>query len=197
MIDTQVPISSCHGKRICLFFSANWCRPCKAFTPLLVDLYNTLRAGGKEVEIVLVSFDQDETKFKDHFKRMPWLAVPYDPSLHRRLGGKYRVDRIPCLVPLCSDGIPIEEDLIGVIEDYGAEAFPFTRARREELKGIDLAKREGGKLEEVLAHQGRNYVVSRDAKKVYTNYHYLVHDGPPVLVSSTHQRADEHHFFLI
>ncbi|XP_062078530.1 probable nucleoredoxin 3 [Humulus lupulus] len=158
----KVPLSSCHGKKICLYFSANWCRPCKAFTPQLVQLYNSLKNGGKELEIIFISFDRDNTKFEEHFKCMPWLAVPFELNLHRRLSEKFNVDRIPSLIPLSSDGVSIEEDLIGLIEDYGAEAFPFTRERREELKAIDKAKRQGGKLELLLAHEERNYLISRD-----------------------------------
>lgn len=164
--ERKIPLSSCNGKMVCLFFSANWCRPCKALTPQLVRLYDTLRIEGKDLEIVFVSFDRDEDKFNEHFKCMPWLAVPFDVNLHKRLSDMYHVDRIPSLIPLSSDGIGIEEDLIGLIEDYGAEAFPFTRKRREELKAIDDAKREGGKIEELLAHQGRNYLMSRDGREI-------------------------------
>lgn len=164
--ERKIPLSSCNGKTVCLFFSANWCRPCKALTPQLVRLYDTLRIEGKDLEIVFVSFDRDEDKFNEHFKCMPWLAVPFDVNLHKRLSDMYHVDRIPSLIPLSSDGIAIEEDLIGLIEDYGAEAFPFTRKRREELKAIDDAKREGGKIEELLAHQGRNYLMSRDGREI-------------------------------
>ncbi|KAL6212618.1 hypothetical protein ACLB2K_017836 [Fragaria x ananassa] len=164
--ERKVPLSSCNGKTVCLFFSANWCRPCKALTPQLVRLYDTLRYEGKDLEIIFVSFDHDEEKFNAHFKCMPWLAVPFDVNLHKRLSDIYHVDRIPSLVPLSSDRISIEEDLIGFIEDYGAEAFPFTRKRREELKAIDDAKREGGKVEELLAHQGRNYLMSRDGIEI-------------------------------
>ncbi|KAM1618120.1 hypothetical protein ACFXTN_015413 [Malus domestica] len=49
------------------------------------------------------------------------------------------------------------EDLVGLIEDYGAAAFPFNKKRREELTAADEAKREGRKLEELLTHQGRNH----------------------------------------
>ncbi|XP_062022094.1 probable nucleoredoxin 3 [Rosa rugosa] len=164
--ERKVPLSSCNGKTVCLLFSANWCRPCKALTPQLVRLYDTLRYDGKDLEIILVSFDRDEDKFNEHFKCMPWLVVPFDVNLHKRLSDIYHVDRIPSLVPLSSDGISIEEDLIGLIEDYGAEAFPFTRKRREELRAIDDAKRDGGKLEELLAHQGRNFLMSRDGREI-------------------------------
>ncbi|KAH7524247.1 hypothetical protein FEM48_Zijuj06G0099100 [Ziziphus jujuba var. spinosa] len=164
--EEKVPLSSCVGKTVCLFFSANWCRPCKTFTPQLIQLYEALRVRGKELEIIFISFDKDDNKFQEYFKSMPWLAVPFDINLHKRLSDKYGVDRIPSLVPLISDAIAIEEDLIGLIEEYGVEAFPFTRGRREELRAIDKEKREGGKLEELLAHEGRKFVVSRDGKQI-------------------------------
>lgn len=97
---------------------------------------------------------------------MPWLAVPFDANLHRRLIDSYQVDRIPSFIPLCSDGITIEEDLIGFIEDYGADAFPFTRKRREELKAIDKRKREEVNLKDLLTHEGRNFLISGDDRKV-------------------------------
>ncbi|XP_050215517.1 probable nucleoredoxin 3 [Mercurialis annua] len=162
----KVPLSSCDGKVICLFFSANWCRPCQAFTPQLVQLYHILKAEDKNLEIVLVSFDREEDGFKEHFKCMPWLAVPFDVELHGQLSSVYSIDRIPSFVSLASDGTLIDEDPIGLIEDYGSEAFPFNKARREELRAIDDAKRKGGKIEHLLAHEGRNYVISRDARKI-------------------------------
>ncbi|KAK9279217.1 hypothetical protein L1049_012895 [Liquidambar formosana] len=162
----KVPLSATDGKTTCLFFSANWCRPCKNFTPQLVQLYNTLRTTGKKLEIIFVSLDRDENGFNEHFKCMPWLAVPFDVNLHRRLSDCYHVDHIPSFIPLSMDGKLMEEDSVGLIEDYGAEAFPFTKKRREELKAIDNAKREGGKLEELLATEGRNYLISKDGRKI-------------------------------
>lgn len=131
-----------------------------------MQLYNDLRADGETLEIVFISFDQNEDGFSEHFKCMPWLAVPFNIDLHRQLSDIFHVDRIPSFISLSSDGLTIEDDVIGLIEDYGAEAFPFTRQRTEELRAIDDAKRWGGKLELLLAHKGRNYILSRDARKV-------------------------------
>ncbi|GMH10740.1 hypothetical protein Nepgr_012581 [Nepenthes gracilis] len=162
----EVPLTHGDGKTICLYFSANWCRPCKAFTPQLVQLYNNLlKKTGEKLEIIFVSFDRDEESFKEHFKGMPWLAVPFNLNLHRRLSHHFNVHHIPSLIPLCSDG-KSEENAVDLIEEYGADAFPFTRKRREELKAIDEAKRQGGKLEELLACEGRNYAISKDGRKI-------------------------------
>ncbi|XP_019415480.1 PREDICTED: probable nucleoredoxin 3 [Lupinus angustifolius] len=162
----KVPLSECNGKMICLFFSANWCRPCRGFIPHLVELYETLRKRGVNLEIIFVSFDREEDGFKEHLKSMPWLAVPFDVNLHRRLIDRYQVDRIPSFIPLCSDAIAVDEDLIGCIEDYGADAFPFTKKRHDELKAIDKRKREEANLEELLAQEGCNFLISGDDKKV-------------------------------
>lgn len=159
-------MSDCNGKNIYLFFSANWCRPCKVFIPHLVDLYETLRKRGISIEIIFISFDRDEDGFKEHVKSMPWLAVPFDLNLHRRLIDRYRVDRIPSFIPLCSDALTVEENLIELIEDYGSDAFPFTRKRHEELKAIDKRKREEVNLEELLTREGRNFLISGDDRKV-------------------------------
>lgn len=164
----KVPLSSCYGKTTCLLFSANWCRPCKTFIPKLVQLYDTLRARCEKIEIVFVSFDHNENEFKENFKSMPWLAVPFDVNFNRRLLNMCHVKHLPSLIPLTWDEITSidQEDLIGLIEDYGVEAFPFTRSRREELKAIDAAKLEGGTLEDLLAHEGRNHVENKDGRKV-------------------------------
>ncbi|VVB10883.1 unnamed protein product [Arabis nemorensis] len=162
----EVPLEYIHGKTVSLFFSANWCRPCKDFTPELVKLYGNLQKRGEELEIIFVSFDHDMTSFYEHFWCMPWLAVPFNLSLRNKLRDKYRIARIPSLVPLYPDEISVAEDVIGLIEDYGPEAFPFTKKRKEELKAIDDSKRIGGQLEKLLTHESRNYVVSRNGSKV-------------------------------
>ena len=126
------------------------------------------------IEIIFISFDRDETGFGEHFKSMPWLAVPFNVDLHRRLSDHYHVDHIPSFIPLGLDGKSIEEDAIGLIEDYGASAFPFTSQRREELKAMDNAKRQGGKLEELLANEGRNHVISSSGREVLTCFYLFL-----------------------
>ncbi|KAL0557721.1 hypothetical protein IC582_006271 [Cucumis melo] len=163
--EEKVSPISCAGKMICLFFSANWCRPCRTFTPQLVQLYNTLQKRGEKLEIIFISLDHDKNEFEQYFKTMPWLAVPLNTELQKQLCGKYHVDCIPSFIPLCGDHILKEDDLIGFIEDYGAEVFPFTRKRMQELKAMDCAKRVEGRLEELFGNRGYNYVISSHGGK--------------------------------
>ncbi|KAF9617883.1 hypothetical protein IFM89_039102 [Coptis chinensis] len=164
--EEKVPISSLNQHTICLYFSANWCRPCKTFTPQLAQLYKTLRSIGRKLDIIFVSFDRDEDSFKEHYKCMPWLAVPFNLNIRRRLCDMFQVNCIPSLIPLGSNGGSVEEDVVGLIEDYGIDAFPFTRERTEELQALDNAKRLRGSLEDLLVYGQRDYVIAADGEKV-------------------------------
>lgn len=90
-VDTQdkVAVSSMCGRHavVGLYFSAHWCPPCRGFTPLLVDFYNSLKLknGDVKLEIVFVSWDKDVSGFWDHFSAMPWLALPFDPDKQKKV----------------------------------------------------------------------------------------------------------------
>lgn len=77
----KVQINTLCGKErvIGIYFSADWCPPCKGFTPKLVEFYNKLKAAEQSVkfEIVFVSWDKDENAFTEYFATMPWLALPF------------------------------------------------------------------------------------------------------------------------
>jgi len=88
------------GKVIGLYFSAHWCPPCKAFTPLLVDTYTKIKAGGKDFEVVFVSSDRDMSQFQEYFATMPWVAIPPGDKRKELLSRRYEVEGIPSLVIL-------------------------------------------------------------------------------------------------
>ena len=50
MITLQELLDNCEV--IALYFSAHWCPPCKAFTPVLAEFYNQANANGKKIEII-------------------------------------------------------------------------------------------------------------------------------------------------
>lgn len=168
----QLPISSVdQRKTICLFFSAHWCRPCKIFTPQLVKLYNTINHTGenKQLEIILISLDRDSNGFTEHLKSIPWLTAPFDVDATRQLCNRFGINHIPSLIPLAFDGETIveEEDAVPLVEDYGIEAFPFGRERREHLKAVDEAKRRWATLKDLIVTAERDYVISADGTKVH------------------------------
>jgi len=86
------------GKVIGLYFSAHWCPPCKAFTPLLVKTYNKVRADGKQLEIIFCSSDRTTASFGEYFGEMPWLAIPHGDTRNEALSSMFDVNGIPTLV---------------------------------------------------------------------------------------------------
>ncbi|KAH0852219.1 hypothetical protein HID58_094153 [Brassica napus] len=127
----QVKIDSLKGKKIGLYFSAEWCGPCQRFTPQLVEIYNEL-SSKVGFEVVFVSGDEDEDSFKDYFSKMPWLAVPFTDSETRdRLDEVFKVRGIPNLVMIDDEGKLVNENGVGVIRSYGADAYPFTPRENE------------------------------------------------------------------
>ena len=89
--------------------SAHWCPPCRGFTPKLVELYNTMKASGRDdFEFIFVSSDRDE--------------------------GGFRVEGIPTLVTISPDGTIVNKSARGPAgnDPSGAE-FPWPPKPLEDL----------------------------------------------------------------
>lgn len=121
------------GKKVVgLYFSADWCGPCRQFTPDLVSFYdkmNARRGRRDEFEIVWVSRCRSPDDFGQYFTQMPWLALPPDEATGARgqmLGDKYKVQGIPSLVLLDEVGNVITTDARSKIPmDKAGIGFPW------------------------------------------------------------------------
>ena len=86
-----------------LYFSADWCPPCHAFTPLLTELYDEF-GKEKRVKVIFISADRDDHSFKKYFRTMPWYAFDYKERKKREdLMTKFQVDEIPKLILIDGD----------------------------------------------------------------------------------------------
>jgi len=118
---------------IALYFGANWCGPCHAFTPQLREVYTTLRAKGANTEVVYVSLDTSESDMRRYMRtaQMPWPAIT--PRRLRNLPaiGALAGPAPPNLVLIGEDGQIIASawdgrrylGLHGVLQQW-VEAFP-------------------------------------------------------------------------
>ena len=99
----KVATSSLAGKVIGLYFSAEWCPPCRAFTPELVKLRDS---KDDKFEVVFVSSDQSPEAQQKYMKgyNMNWPAIPHDSPLRQQLQVKYDVQGIPSLVIVDDQG---------------------------------------------------------------------------------------------
>jgi nucleoredoxin len=85
---------------VLLYFSASWCPPCKAFSPLLVEFYNA-HAKTTKLEVIYISSDRTIPSFEDYYKSMPWLAVPFEPgsaAIKQNLAAVFGIQGIPMLI---------------------------------------------------------------------------------------------------
>ncbi|XP_033742033.1 tryparedoxin-like [Pecten maximus] len=89
---------------LCLYFSAQWCPPCRQFTPVLSEVYSS-EEKGTDVEVVFISSDRDEASFDAYYGKMPWCALPFDAANEKAdLSKEYGIRGIPTLVILKKDG---------------------------------------------------------------------------------------------
>ena len=86
------------GKVLGLYFSAHWCGPCRGFTPSLVKTYNSLKAQGKDFEIIFCSSDRGTDAFREYYGTMPWLAIPSGDPRKETLSRMFDVEGIPTFV---------------------------------------------------------------------------------------------------
>lgn len=129
-------MESLKGKTVCLYFSAHWCPPCRAFTPMLAKLYKKLTEDKKNVEVVFVSSDRSEESFGQYLDTMPWLAVPFGDPRIDQIKNLFAVDGIPMLVVLDDKGdvITLNGRGAAMLDEEGLE-FPWHPKPVNELTG--------------------------------------------------------------
>ncbi|XP_038891129.1 probable nucleoredoxin 1-2 [Benincasa hispida] len=139
----QIPISELEGKLIGLYFSKQGHEHCDDFTPKLIEAYNKLKEKEENFEIVFISLDdEDEDLFKEAFKTMPWLSLPFKDEKCQELKLHFEVGDLPALVIIGHDGKTSNLNAVELIKEHGIDAYPFTSKKVDILDEIPNTKCE-------------------------------------------------------
>lgn len=161
----QVKISQLQGKIIAIYFAANWCQPCRSFTPTLADAYHRLKGRDPAFELVLVSCDEDAAAFDNHRALLPpCLAIPFsDLETKRSLNRRFDVEDLPCLVVLPPDDRSVILNGVDLLHRHGVRAYPFTKQRLDELQEIEKDRHDNQTLNALLSSNHADFVLTHDS----------------------------------
>jgi len=70
-----------------IYYSAQWCPPCRAFTPGLIADYKKIKTAHPEFELIFVSSDRDEKSMTNYMVEtgMPFPALRFSKDRSNRL----------------------------------------------------------------------------------------------------------------
>eukprot|EP01117_Protostelium_nocturnum_P012245 TRINITY_DN4501_c1_g1_i2.p1 TRINITY_DN4501_c1_g1~~TRINITY_DN4501_c1_g1_i2.p1 ORF type:complete len:173 (-),score=48.50 TRINITY_DN4501_c1_g1_i2:36-554(-) len=89
------------GKMLGLYFSASWCPPCRAFSPVLADFQ---KKNEKDFQVVFVSFDKSEQEMREYMRGKPWPAASFQSNDRQALAYAFNANMLPTLVVLDGEG---------------------------------------------------------------------------------------------
>jgi len=98
-----VSVDSLKNKYVGIYVSAQWCPPCRNFTPKLVSFRN---ANKDNFEVVFLSSDRDDSakyKYMQDYS-MPWPAMQWRSPAAESLKERFQVRSIPALIIISPSG---------------------------------------------------------------------------------------------
>ncbi|MCX6955094.1 MAG: thioredoxin-like domain-containing protein [Verrucomicrobia bacterium] len=138
-----------------VYFGAQWCGPCRAFSPDLVTAYRKLKAMAPDYfELVFVSSDREPSEQLSYARAvgMPWPVVKFGSLGRVQPLERWAGNGIPCLVAVTRDGDMIYHSYVGA-EYVGPQAVlkQFEELLRSTQGESDTVKRARHRLA-VLQH---------------------------------------------
>jgi len=178
------------GKLTGLLMGPHWLIvPLHHAISVISESYDELKRDGKEISFVYVAADRDEEVIEtlkrygqeDRIDERPdvecferalgilpkdWFAVPLEPSEVRlEVLNNYR-SGIFSLAFMGIDGNLHTKDGLKMLEKWGAEAYPFTEERIEQLRREAVEKVVNQSFQSLLTTRDRDFLITADGKEV-------------------------------
>lgn len=116
-----------------LYFATHSSPYVHQFTLKLVDIYRRILSSNRDpilsFDIIYVwLFDSDKDSFNEHYREMPWKAIPYREEhsifLIKRLDDYFNVQKVPTLIILNAlNGEVITKNGYQIINELGSNAI--------------------------------------------------------------------------
>ena len=118
----EVSLDSLNGKYVGIYFAAQWCSGCRAFSPLLVPFRNE---NNERFEVVFVSADKNKQAQFDYMNEvgMDWPTLEHRSAPVLALKSRFEVTSIPTLIILSPKGELITRDGRSDVRKTPAEAM--------------------------------------------------------------------------
>lgn len=98
---------------------------------------------------------------------MPWLAVPLtEQETQMRIWKELKMFTVPSIVIDDASGKVLCKDWYKLIEECGAEAYPFTQQRIKEIEKQEAAAGKEQSLRSLLLSRSLDFVITNDDQKV-------------------------------
>ncbi len=110
---TQFNLDAMNGRVVLIDFWATWCGPCNAELPHMKKIAKEF--AGQPLVIISVSWDADETKWKDFIAKNEMNWVQYRDADHV-LSKRFGVEAIPHYFTIDSDGV-LTAEMMGTGSD--------------------------------------------------------------------------------
>ncbi|KAH3757415.1 carnitine O-palmitoyltransferase 2 [Pelomyxa schiedti] len=156
----HVEVASLHGTPLGILFSMDHPQ-CRGFDATVRKTYETLKAQNKPFQIVEISLDEAAPA---SVPEVPWLYVPHDHALANKLAKFFELYTLPTMIVLDAAGKTATTEGAAAVQDFGAEAYPFTTTVIDALRAAKAEKlkiaRENQTLASLLTTPSRDYVIN-------------------------------------
>ncbi|MDR1198298.1 MAG: TlpA family protein disulfide reductase [Prevotellaceae bacterium] len=98
-----VTLSDFKGKYVLIDFWGSWCGPCRKSSPMMVELYNKLKAKKADMEFISIAVNErNDEVWKKAIKddKLTWIQLKID----RNISSKYSIVGVPTCILVSPEG---------------------------------------------------------------------------------------------
>jgi nucleoredoxin len=133
-----------------VYFSASWCNPCKAFTPILTQIYENVKAAHPNTEVIFVSHDETIEDCDDYYAGMPWAALEYNSPNMGPIRAACEVSGIPTLTIVDGKSMTILnlDAVMVAARDSDGDQYPWVPQPRPLLMDLSFDQDKASAINE-------------------------------------------------